>query len=76
MHWLKIPVVNRKALTAAAKRKVKSQEDADRLLQVRDLQKQGEILCTTTSGTATLWAKAVQALPSNTMKLPLMLHMT
>ena len=65
------PSCSRNALAAAAKKKVKSQEDADRLLQVQDLQKQGEMLRTTTSSTGTLWAKAVQALPSNTMKFPL-----
>ena len=67
------PSCGRKALAAAAKRKIKSQEDADRLLQV---QVQGEMLCTTTSDIAPLKAKTVQALSSNTMKLPLMLHMT
>ena len=65
------PSCSRKALAAAAKRKVKSQEDADTLLQVQDLQKQGEMLRTTTSSTATLWSKAVQALPSNIMKFAL-----
>jgi len=38
---------------------------------VQDLQKQGEMLCTTTSDTAAVWAKAVQTLPFNTMKFAL-----
>ena len=38
---------------------------------MQDLQKQGEMLRTTTSDTATVWAKAVQALPANTMKFAL-----
>jgi len=48
-----------------------NQEDGQRLLQVQDLQKQGEMLCTTTSDTAAVWAKAVQTLPFNTMKFAL-----
>ena len=56
------------ALAVAAKRKVKNQENSQRLLQVQDLQKQGEMLHATTSDTAAVWAKAVQALPSNIMK--------
>ena len=65
------PSRGRKALAAAARRQVKSQEASDRLQQVQDLQKQGEMLRTTTSDTATVWAKAVQALPANTMKFAL-----
>ena len=65
------PGRTRKALAAAAKRKVKNREDSQRLLQVQDLQKQGEMLRATTSDTAAVWAKAVQALPSNTMKFAL-----
>ena len=38
---------------------------------MQDLQKQGEMLCTTTSDTAAVWAKAVQTLPFNTMKFAL-----
>ena len=55
-------------IAAAAKRKVKDQEDSQRLLQVQDLQKQGEMLCATTSDIAAVWTKAVRALPFNTMK--------
>ena len=62
------PSCSRKALAAAAKRNIKSQKDADWLLQVQD---QGEMLCTTTSDTAPLKAKTVQALSSNTMKFAL-----
>jgi len=54
-----------------AKRKVKNQEDSKRILQVQDLQKQREMLRATISDTAAVWAKAVQALPSNTMKFTL-----
>ena len=46
-------------------------QDSQRLLQVQDLQKQGEMLRATTSDTAAVWAKAVQALPSNAMKFAL-----
>ena len=38
---------------------------------MQDLQKQGEMLRATTSDTAAVWAKAVQALLSNTMKFAL-----
>jgi len=58
-------------IAAAAKRKVKNQEDCQRLLQVQDLQNQGEMFCATTSDIAAVWAKAVKALPFNTMKLVL-----
>ena len=38
---------------------------------MQDLQKQGEMLCTTTSDTAAVWAKATQTLTFNKMKFAL-----
>ena len=65
------PGRNRKALSLAVKRKVKDSEAKQRLSQVQQLPKQGEMIRATSSETASVWAKAVQALPSNTMKFAL-----
>jgi len=65
------PGRNRKALSLAAKRKVKDSEAKQRLSQVQKLPKQGEMIRATSSETAAVWAKAVQALPPNTMKFAL-----
>ena len=62
---------NRKALSLAAKRKVKDREARQRLSQVQQLPKQGEMIRTTSSETAVVWVKAVQALPSNTVTFAL-----
>jgi len=53
------PGRKRKALSLAAKRKVKDSEAKQRLSQVQQLPKQGEMIRATSSETAAVWAKAV-----------------
>ena len=65
------PGHNRKALSLAGKRKVDDREARHQLSQVQQLPKQGEMIRTMSSETATVWAKAVQVLLSNTMKFAL-----
>ena len=60
------PGRNRKALSLAANREVKDREARQRLSQVQQLSKQGEMIHAISSETAAVWAKAVQALSSNT----------
>ena len=66
-----IQAITERALSLAAKRKVKDSEAKQRLSQAQQLPKRGERICATSSETAAVWAKAVQALPSNTLKFAL-----
>ena len=64
------PGRNRKALSLAANREVKDREARQRLSQVQQLSKQGEMIHAISSETAAVWAN-LQALSSNTVKFTL-----
>ena len=59
------------ALLAAAKRQVKSDDVTTHLAELACLEKQGHMLGAAPTDAATIWSKAVQALPQNTLKFAL-----
>ena len=65
------PARDRAALLAAAKRQVKSDDVTTRLAELACLEKQGHMLGAAPTDAATIWSKAVQALPQNTLKFAL-----
>jgi len=62
------PGRSRAALLAAAKRQVKSDDVTTHLAELTCLEKQGHMLGAAPTDAATIWSKAVQALPQNTLK--------
>ncbi len=64
------PGRNRKSLAAAAKRNAQQADDKKRE-ELKSLEKQGQMLRTTTPVGASLWVKAVQSLPAEQMRFAL-----
>ena len=65
------PGHSRAAFLAAAKRQVKSDDVTTHLAELTCLEKQGHTLGAAPTDAATIWSKAVQALPQNTLKFAL-----
>ena len=65
------PSCSRRALVAAAKKRVANDEKEARLTDLRNLPRQGHMIRSTTPNTATIWAKAVQSLPEEPFKFVL-----
>ena len=59
------------AFLAAAKRQVKSDDVTTHLAELTCLEKEGHMLGAAPTDAATIWSKAVQALPQNTLKFAL-----
>ena len=65
------PSQSRKALSSAAKWKVKEEDDYNRLTRLTSLEKQGQILATSADEEAEVWSKTIQTLPSEQMRFVL-----
>ena len=65
------PSRSRKALSAAAKRKVQEEDDTERLAQLRKLEKQGQMVTSVDGDEAKAWANTIQSLPSQLMRFTL-----
>jgi len=65
------PSQSGKALSSAAKRKVREEDDNNRLAQLTSLEKQGQMLATSADEEAEVWGKTIQTLPSEQMRFVL-----
>ena len=66
------PSRSRKALSSAAKKKVKEEDDYERLTRLTSLEKQGQMLAVSADEEAEVWGKTVQTIPAEQMRFVLM----
>ena len=65
------PSRSRKALSSAAKKKVKEEDDYERLTRLTSLEKQGQMLAVSADEEAKVWGKTVQTIPAEQMQFVL-----
>ena len=65
------PSRNRKSLASAAKRATQQADDARRETELKNLEKQGQMMRIASPDGASLWSKAVQSLPAEQMRFAL-----
>ena len=65
--WKTLQSRSRRALSAAAKRKVTEEDDIERRSQLRKLEKKGQIIASVDRDEAKAWANTIQSFPSQLM---------